>query len=264
MIARKTIRELWPMFLIYLLVMELLLLPAIILWPDLKIIGDKLGPILSFTKFLGKSVFSDVIQAVGDYSDYFALQAFFKGANICGAAAAVLVGTGLIARERESLTLEFLMARPISTSRILFEKFSIATIGLTVPVFLVTWSGIPLSAWLVDEELTFVAVTIAAWHNSLFIVCMLALTTLCSVVFRLQAHVAAVAGVFIVSQVTLFFIQTARKFSLFQLSDIDVYAPILHSEVGLEVLLESMELWMLGAIFVLYFISDRLLRRIEL
>lgn len=264
MIVKKTWRELWPMFLIYLVVMELLLLPAIILWPDLKIIGDRLGPILSLTKILGKSVFTDVIQAVGNYGDYYALQAYFKGANICGAAAAVLVGTGLIARERESLTLEFLVTRPISRSRILFEKFAIAAIGLTIPVFLVTWSGIPLSAWLVDEELHFLAVTLAAWHNSIFIVCMLALTTLCSVIFRLQAHVAAVAGVIIVSQVTLFFIQTARKFSLYQLSDIDVYAPIIDGEVGFRELFMTMEIWMISAIAVLYLISDRLLRRIEI
>jgi ABC-type transport system involved in multi-copper enzyme maturation permease subunit len=263
-IARKTFQELWPIFVIYLLVMEIILLPAIVLWPDLKIIGDQLGPILGLTKILGKSVFSDVIQAVGDYDDYYALQAFFKGANVCGAAAAVLVGTGLIAKERENHTLEFLMTRPISSSRILFEKFTVATIGLTVPIFLVTWSGIPLSAWFVQEELHFVEVTLAAWHSSIFIVCMLALTTLCSVIFRLQGHTAAIAGVFIVSQVTLFFVQTVRKFSLFQLSDIDVYAPVLSGELGFIDLLTWLELWMFGTIILLYLISDRLLRRIAL
>ena len=112
MIARKTYRELWPMVLVYFCIMEIILLPAIVLWPDLQLIAKKLGPILWSTKFLSSSVFKDVLAAVGDYSDYYALQVFFKGVNICGSAAAVVVGTGLIARERESHTLEFLMTRP--------------------------------------------------------------------------------------------------------------------------------------------------------
>ena len=45
MIAKKTFREIWPMLLIYTVVMEIILLPAIVLWPDLKFISDQLGPI---------------------------------------------------------------------------------------------------------------------------------------------------------------------------------------------------------------------------
>ena len=265
MIVRKTCRELWPMFLIYVIEMELLLFTAIALWPDIKTVGDKLGYLLPLTiKLMNKSVFRDVLQAIGNYGDYYTLQAFFKGVNICGTSAAVLVGTGLIARERENHTLEFLMTRPISPSRILFEKFTIASIGLVIPIFLVCWSGVPLSAWLVGEELSFAGVTLAAMHASIFILCILAVTTLCSVIFRLQAHTAAVAGIFVVLNAALFFIQTARKYSLFQLSDIKVYAPWIAGDPNASDLALWMQMWMIGGIVLLYLITDRLIRRIEL
>ena len=265
MIVRKTCRELWPMFLIYLLSMEIILVPAIVLWPDLKEVGDKLGFALVITiKAMNKSVFRDVLQAVQDYGDYYALQAFFKGVNVCSAAAAVLVGTGLISRERENHTLEFLMTRPISPSRILFEKFTVASVGTVIPIFLVAWSGIPLSSWLVGESLPFGGVTLAAWHSSIFVLGILAVTTLCSVIFRLQAHTATVAGIFVVANTTLFFIQTAREYSLFQLSDIDVYAPAIAGERSASELFLSMQIWMIGSIVILYLITDRLIRRIQL
>ena len=96
MILRKTYRELWPLILIYFLSMAIILLPAIALWPELEEVGKKLGPLLGITiKLMDKSVFRDVIQAIDDYGDYYSLQAYFKGANICGAAAAVLMSDAL-------------------------------------------------------------------------------------------------------------------------------------------------------------------------
>ena len=264
MIAKKTCRELWPMLVIYLVVMEAMLIPAIVLWPDIEILAKKLGPVYAWRALVPPSVFRDFLETLGDYRDYYSMSAYFKGSNICGAAAAVLVGTGLISGERENHTLEFLITRPLSQSRILFEKFLVAILGLTVPVFLVNWSGIPLSAWLVGEHVPFYEATLAAWHNSVFLVVLLAVTTLCSVIFRLQAHTAAVAGVFVVVQTTLFLIQTVRKYSLFQLSDIDVYRPILRGELPFTELFLTMEVWLLLATVVLYLIADRLLRRIEL
>ena len=263
MIARKTYRELWPMLLVYVCIMEILLLPAIVLWPDLQLIAKNLGPVLTLTKFLSSSIFKDVIESVTNYGDYYALQVFFKGVNICGSAAAVVIGTGLIARERENHTLEFLMTRPISPSRILIEKYLVAAVGLVLPIFIVAWSGIPLSAWLVDEPISFVGITFAAIHSSIFVLCILTMTTLFSVIFRLQSYTAAVSGVFIVSQATLFFIQTARQFSIFQLSDIDVYAPILSGDQSFTQVCLWPEIWMVSSILVVYLVADRLMQRIR-
>ena len=92
MIVQKTARELWLMTLIYLLIMQAILLPAIALWPDLNIIGQQLKPIVLMAKILKSVLFRELIGALDQYPDYYALQAFFKGGNFCGAAAAVLMG----------------------------------------------------------------------------------------------------------------------------------------------------------------------------
>lgn len=264
MIAHKTTRELWLMTLAYLLIMQAILIPAIALWPDLRIIGQQLKPIVLVAKILQSVLFRELIGALDQYADYYALQAFFKGGNFCGAAAAILLGTGLIARERESQTLEFLLSRPVSTSKILFAKFSVAAIAVIVPIYLVAWSGIPLSYWIVDESLSFTATTVAATHCSIFVLSILSLTTLCSVVFRLQAHAAAAAGLFIVIQCALYLIQTARQYSYLRVADIEIYGPIMKGKLHMGDLFGSIQIWLLLGSLIVYLIADRLLRRIAL
>ncbi len=264
MIIAKTIRELWPLTLVYLLIMQAILIPAIVLWPDLKLIGEQLAPILVMSKFLESILFKELLGTLDNYGDYYALHAFFKGANICGGAAAVSLGTGLVAGERENQTIEFLLSRPVSASRILLTKFSIAALAVTIPIYLVGWSGVPLSRWLVDETVSFGATTLAATHCSIFILSLLALTTLCSVIFRLQAHAAAAAGLLVVTQAALYLIQTARRFSYFKLSDIEIYGPILTGKLHLGDLFLSIHIWLLLGSAILYLVADRLLRRITL
>lgn len=264
MIARKTIRELWPLALFYFFIMQAILIPAIALWPDLKIVGQQLKPIVFMSKMLKSVLFRELIGALDQYGDYYALHTFFKGANICGSAAAVLLGAGLVARERESHTAEFLLSRPVSTSRILFAKFSVAAIMIVVPIYLVAWTGIPLSLWLVDEDLSFTATTLAATHCSIFVISLLSLTTLCSVIFRLQAHAAAAAGLFIVIQCALYLIQTVRQYSYFRLSDIEIYGPIMTGKLHLADLFGSIQIWLLMGSLIVYLIADRLLKRIAL
>jgi len=81
-IARKTFQELWPLVLIYLLVMQGILIPAIVLWEDLAIVGRKVAPILMFTHYLKTGLFKEVIESTANYEKYFAMQQFFKGGNI--------------------------------------------------------------------------------------------------------------------------------------------------------------------------------------
>ena len=264
MIAHKTTRELWVITLGYLLVMLGILLPAIILWPDLNIIGKQLKPVVLMATILKNVLFRELIGALDKYDDYYALQAFFKGGNICGTAAAVFLGTGLIARERENQTIEFLLSRPVSTSRILFTKFSIAAVCVIVPIYLVAWIGIPLSAWIVDEHLSFTATTVAATHCSIFVLSILSLTTLCSVIFRVQAHAAATVGLFIVIQTAVYLIQTVRRFSYLKLADIEIYGPIMKGKLHMRDLFSSIQIWLLLGSLIVYLIADRLLRRIAL
>ena len=263
MIARKTFREVWMFLLIYSVVMLLILVPAISLWPELYALAQKsVSPVkIAWVERLWNATREAAPEIA--FRNYFAIQAYFKGVNICGVAAAVLIGTGAIARERENRTLEFLLARPVSRSRILFSKYWVMAVGLVLPVFLVNWLAIPLSRWMVDEALPFWPITLASLHASLFVLVILHLTLLCSAIFRTQAHTAAATGIVIVSQVTIYFVPRIRAGSLFKLSDFDVYGPTIMGNLRFPQLMGGMGIWMLLACGVMYFAADRLLRRID-
>lgn len=264
MIARKTLREIWPIAIIYLVVMEALLLPPIYLWPELYDVFQKttiLERFLSAAEF-GRRIKEGILSKNEDvaYANFMALQIYFKGVNICGIAAAVLMGTGIIARERENQTLEFLMARPVSRSWILWSKFWVIALVVVVPIFLTTWSAIPIS-WDIGRDLSFVNLTLGAFHNSIFVLMILALTTLCSVFFTNQLHTAATVGAVVVIELAIYFIQTVRVSSIFRLSDYDIYSPIVLGNTNFNTVFWGCTVWMLLATVLLYLLADWLFRR---
>jgi ABC-type transport system involved in multi-copper enzyme maturation permease subunit len=272
MIAGKTWRELRGMALVYLLILELLLYPAIRLFPPLY--EDMLKRPSALVKALPHFM-QRWMEGVADpnhnaaYLNYMALQQFFKGINIAGVAAAVLFATGLIAREREAMTLEFLMARPVSRTRILWSKFWVAALCVMVPVFVSSWSALPLSLG-IGERLPFDRTTMAAMHAAAFVLMLMTLTLLFSVWCRSQVHVAFWTGGIIVLQAALYFVQDIRQGSLFRLADFDVYGPILAGHVtSAQVLFGGGRMsvgtvWLLLATALLYAAAHVSFRRMDL
>ena len=263
MIAKKTCGEIWPLILIYLVVMELILLPAIYYWPDVYDFSLKSSIPIRLPDFGQR-----ILDAISDsnpevaYRNYFAIQVFIKGANVCGMAMAIVLGTCFIARERENQTLEFLLARPVSRTRIMFAKCWVMVVGLVIPIFLVAWSGKPLSMWMVEENLPLWPITLGAIHSSLFAVIFFMITCLCSVIFRTQTHTAATAGVFAVLMGTIYLVPNIRAASLFKLSDADIYCPmIMGNTPGF---IGSMQLSMIVATVFLYLITAGVFRRINI
>ncbi|MHC5063014.1 MAG: ABC transporter permease [Planctomycetota bacterium] len=259
----KTWKELRWMAFTYLVILEAMLVPAILLWPNLREEMPAIGRLMPF-EFAQR-----IIEGISSRDDsaaylaYMAVQAFFKGVNVMGIAAAVLFGTGLIARERECQSLEFLLARPISRSRILAGKFLMAALLVVVPIFLVSWSAIPWST-MVEERLPFWELTLASMHSSLFVLSILGFTVICSVVARSQVQAAFAVGIVVISQVTIYFIQEIRVASIFRLSDFDVYGPIMAGNLGAAKLFGGMSLWLAVSVVVLYLIADRLFRKADL
>ncbi len=272
MIAAKTWRELRGMALVYFLILELLLYPAIRLFPALYEDMQRRPSALmkQLPQFMNRwfDGITDPDQNLA-YLNYIALQQFFKGINIAGIAAAVLFTTGLIARERETLTLEFLMARPVARWRILAGKATIAALCIAVPIFLSSWSAIWISHG-IGETLPFDRLTMASVHAAAFVVMLAMLTLLFSVLCRTQVHVAFWSGGIIVTQVALYFVQEIRLVSLFRLADFDVYGPILAGNVTWSQMLLGTGLmpvgtvWPLGCALLLYGIADWRFRRMDL
>ena len=259
MIVKKTWREIRWMAVVYALLLETILIPAVMLWPNLRGAFSSVVPIQSF-----RDMFRDISRDSDmAFSAYMGVQMFFKGANIVGISCAVLLGTGLIARERENQTLEFLLSRPITRSRILFGKFAVCAVAVVLPIFITSWTSIPL-AGLVEEKLSFREVTLGAFHSSSFVLLFLSITLMCSVWFRTQVHAAFAVGGFITAQIAVYFIQDIRVGSVFMLSDYTIYGPIMAGNRSLWSLLTGSTSWILLASLVCYLIADRSLRRTSL
>jgi len=263
MIAAKTWREIRLTTILYVLLLQGLLAIAIFQWPGLRDDTAKLAGL----KFLLPADFMrrwvDGVMGDSPYQAYISIQMFFKGINIVGIATACLFGTAVIARERESHTLEGLLSRPWSRSRILFSKFGVLATAIVVPIFLTSWTAIPLS-WMIDEELSLTRITMGAAHAAAFCIMFLALTTAFSVRLRSQVDVAFVVGAIIVFQVCIYFIPEVRVLSLFRLSDYDVYWPILAGSSGIAEHRTLQAIWLALAALVLYGLADRLFQRAEL
>lgn len=269
MIAGKTWREVRVMALAYVLILELLAIPVILLWPDFypdlqrSTLLSNLG--IDWVKRLG--------QAVGDkneevaYVNYCAVMLFFRSTNLVGVAAAVLFGTGLFAREREAQTFEFLLARPVSRRRILWTKFWPCAVCATVPIFLVNLSAVFWSRR-IDLDLPIPELLLASTHAASFVLAFLAFTTWISVRSRVQAHVAAWVGAFAIVQIGLYLTQRIRPYSLFRMVDFDWYGPLLSGNTSARQMFDpthgpGFTTWLLLAAVGGYLLAWRALERAE-
>ncbi len=233
MIAGKTWREVRLMALAYLLILELLAIPVILLWPDFypdlqrSTLLSNMG--IDWLKRLGQAIGGRDEQIA--YVNWCAVMLLFRSTNLVGIAAAVLLGTGLFAREREAQTLEFLLARPVSRGHVLWAKFWPCALCVTLPIFLVNasalWWSRSIGLSLPPRELF-----LASLHAACFVLAFLAFTTWISALCRVQAHFAAWVGAVAVLQIGVYLTQRIRPYSLFRLADFDWYGPLLSGNIA--------------------------------
>jgi len=272
-IAWKTFREVLWMTLIYTLILESVLIPTLWLWPELYEMLRR-GGMLSARQFFEGLLpgFSDSITDRDEqiaFRNYAAGQIFFKGTNVAGIAAAILMGTGIIARERENQTLEFLLARPVSRSAVLWNKFWVIALCITVPIFLTSWSAIDVSAAMAEGgedtyDLPFWGLTAACVHASAFVVFFLALTTVFSAVAKYQVHVAFWIGGIVITNVAIYLVPQAKVVSILNLSDYTIYGPLMAENEHLSGLVLGPFGVLVAATIALYALADYLFRRSQL
>ena len=270
MIAGKTWREIRVMALVYLLILELLLVPVILLWPDFYVDLQRSS--------LFRNLPADWMRRIGEgwgdknediaYLNWLSAHLFFKGVNLCGLAAAVLLGTALFAREREALTFEFLLARPVSRAHILWAKSWPTALCVTLPVFVANWSAIWWSAR-IDQPVPFWPLTLCSLHGALFVLCFLAFTTWVSVLSRVQAHVAFWVGGVTILNIGIYLVPRLRHGSVFRLSDYDSYAPLLLGNQGLVQMFDpihhaGLSFYLVVGTALFFWLALRALRRLEL
>jgi ABC-2 type transport system permease protein len=269
MIAAKTWREVRVMALAYLLILELLCVPVLLLWPEIyadlqrSTLLKNLG--IDFVRRIGEGV-SNRDEDVA-YRSWCAVMLFFRSTNLVGVAAAVLLGTGLFARERENQTLEFLLSRPVGRGAILWQKWWPAAVCVVVPIYLVSASAIFWSRC-IDLELPAWELFLASTHAAAFVLLFLGAATWLSVCLRAQAHVAAAVGAFAVVQVGLYLTQRIRPYTLFRLADYEWYSPILAGNTRAWQMFDPIRgpgftTWLLAGSALFYWLAWRALRRAE-
>jgi ABC-type transport system involved in multi-copper enzyme maturation permease subunit len=270
MIAGKTWREIRWMALAYLVILELLCVPVLLWWPDIypelqrSTLLRNLG-IGEFAIRIGRGISSDDQDIA--YRSWVALMLFLRSGNLVGIAAAVLLGTGLFARERESQTFEWLLSRPVRRASILWQKVWPAALCVVVPLFAVNASALYWSD-VIGERLPPYELFLATVHAAAFALAFLLLTTAVSALLRVQAHVAAIVGAFAVMQVGLYLTQRIRPYTLFRLADFDWYGPILAGNIKAWQMFDPVRgpgytTWLLAGCVLCYGLAWRALDRAE-
>lgn len=269
MIAGKTWREVRWMAVAYLLILELLCVPVLLLWPDIyadlqrSTLMRNLG--IDWLKRIGEGV-SNRDEEIA-YVNWCAVMLFFRSTNLVGTAAAVLLGTGLFARERENQTFEFLLSRPIARGAILWQKSWPCMLCVALPIFVVNASAIAWSRC-IGLDLPKWELFLASAHAAAFSLFFLSATTWVSVLLRTQAHVAAAIGAFAIVQVGVYLTQRIRPYSLFRLADFEWYGPILSGNIPAWQMLDPVRghgytSYLLAATALCYTLAWRALRRAE-
>ncbi len=154
---------------------------------------------------------------------FMAVNHFFKGANVIGPAAAIVLALGTVVREVEIGSIGLLLSRPISRRRILWTFAACHVLELLVPIFLVS-ALIPITAARgIDRDVPLAPFLVSSCHAAAFVSAVYCIAILAAVVFAEQIRVAAFAGGVCVVSFLLYFIDATRPYTLYALSSIEGY-----------------------------------------
>lgn len=205
----------------YFVVLEALLVGAVLFWPDFE---DNLETLREMAPMESLKGMLDQIGA-GGVAAYVNGQHFFKGCNTVGSLAAVIFAMGAVAGEAHRGTLEIWLARPVSRRRLLLERWCGGAAATLVPVFATTLS-IPGLLERVDAEMAVGPLLLCAVHQSLLLLAIYSATFLWSCLASRPVIIAFGMLLFTVLQFAMYLIQVVTHWSIFRLTDIDVFARI--------------------------------------
>lgn len=236
----------------YFVVLELMLAAAVLFWPDFEENLDALRGMAPM------KVLQDLVDRIGDegVAAYVNGQHFFKGCNTLGSAAAVFFAMGAVAGEAHRGTLELWLARPFSRRRLLAQRFVAGALALIVPVFATT-ATVPFLLARIGEELDLARLLLCAAHQSAFLLAIYALAFFYSCCSTKPAQIAFVMLALSTLEFSIYMVQVATHWSVFRLSDVEVYQELYSTGAFDPVIL----LPLLATTIVLCIASDRVFAR---
>ncbi len=203
----------------YFVVLELLLVAAVLFWPDFEKNIDALRSMIPIDEI---QAMVDKIGEAGAPA-YVNGQHFFKGCNTVGTLAAIIFAMGAVAGEAHRGTLEIWLARPLSRRRILLERWIVGALAVTIPVF-ATSATVPLLLERVHEEMSFAWLMRSSLQQSLLLLAIYGVTFLFSCVSSRPIAIAFGMLMFAIFEFSLYMIPSVTHASIFRLTDIDVFA----------------------------------------
>ena len=225
MLVRQYLRDHLYIAAGYLVLLTAALAAAVLYWPDFR---DNIPAIAKLVPFQSLQELLEEVEVRG-YWPYFCIQQFFKGCSLFGLAAAALFGSGLIARDADQRTAEFLLSRPVSRRRILLTRWATAGVLLTVPVFLSSLAGMWMGAW-VDEPLPMAPYLSGSTYLSLFLLMLLTITVWMSAIFDHQLKAGVILIGLVLLQFALYLVKVVGDYSLFALVDVDLLVPMIDGQ----------------------------------
>ncbi len=219
------LRDIWWIALGYFIVLEGAMIAAILYWPQFR---DNIPEIAKLIPF---QALQDLLGQVAEagYWPYFAIQQWFKGCSLFGVAAIAFMGSGIIAREADQRTGEFLFSRPVSRRRVLLSRFSVLSLAAIIPVYLSSITAIWISRG-VDEYIGWGHTLAASTYMSLFLLMLCAFTTLLSVISVNQFSAGAVLVGVVLANFAVYLVQSLDRFSLFTSIDVWAFMEIAHGQ----------------------------------
>jgi ABC-type transport system involved in multi-copper enzyme maturation permease subunit len=210
------------------LVLELMLVPAVLYWPQFEV---NVGKLKSMTPLPVLKQLVGTLESGGVFA-YVAGQHFFKGCNVLGAVAAVLFAMNAVAGEAHRGTLEIWLARPVSRARLLSERWLQGALALCLPVILTTLTIPPLLAR-IDIDARAEPYLWAALHQCLFLTGIYSATFLWSCAGRRPLLIAMGMLFLTILQFAIYLIEHVTHWSVIRLADIEVLMRI-QARLGLE------------------------------
>jgi ABC-2 type transport system permease protein len=205
----------------YFVVLEALLVGAILFWPSFS------ENVESLKAMAPMQVLKDMVDklGVGGVAAYVHGQHFFKGCNTVGSLAAVVFAFSAVAGEAHRGTLELWLSRPLSRRRILLERWAAGALALALPIFATT-ATIPWLLHFVDEDMQYGPLMLSALHQSLLMLAVYSATFLYSTLSSRPVQIAFVMLLVMIAEFAMYMIMSVTHWSIFRLTDIDVYARI--------------------------------------
>jgi ABC-type transport system involved in multi-copper enzyme maturation permease subunit len=209
----------------YFIALEVLLVGALLYWPQFSENLDKLKSLIPLPVL---QEMAEQIEASG-FPAYMAAQHFFKGCNSIGGLAAVLFAMFAVALEVQRGTLEIWLARPLSRRRLFWERWLAGAFWLVLPIYASTLT-VPFIAGYIDERVAVYPLLLSATHQALFLLSIYAPTFLLSCWWANPLAIGFTMLLLALFQMSLYMIENLTHASYFRLADVPTFVDIYDSE----------------------------------